>query len=103
MSLSQRGEKEWMVTEAIKARMYYVGVQTVILKEFLIIYYNNTRFFLSTWFLNSLKQNLKKKKLSPMQRDSYMLTARKQAIRVFGDCLRYMTLHCIRILNIKMY
>lgn len=57
MSLSQRGEKEWMVTEAIKARMYYVGVQTVILKEFLIIYYNNTRFFLSTWFLNSLKQN----------------------------------------------
>lgn len=56
MSLSQRGEKEWMVTEAIKARMY-VGVQTVILKEFLIIYYNNTRFFLSTWFLNSLKQN----------------------------------------------
>lgn len=31
-----------MVTEAIKARMYYVGVQTVILKEFLIIYYNNT-------------------------------------------------------------
>lgn len=53
MSLSQRGEKVMMVTEAIKAWIYYVGVQTVIFKEFLIIYCNNTRFFLSTWFLNS--------------------------------------------------
>lgn len=65
MSLSQRREKVMMVTEAIKAWIYYVGVQTVIFKEFLIIYCNNTRFFLSTW--------------SPVQCDSYI--ARKQAIR----------------------